>query len=140
MPKQIKTEDLVNGVVKMKVENGASNKTILDFLMNNLGYGQSYSYEVMREARKKIQEIWDKNAEAHLEEAKAHLEELYENAIRKKDMKLALQVRQELNKLMGLYSPEKLDITSNGQTISEIKIIEIRNEQKPGAEDNTGVQ
>jgi hypothetical protein len=140
MPKQIKTEDLVNGVVKMKVENGASNKTILDFLMNNLGYGQSYAYEVMREARKKIQEIWDKNAEAHLEEAKAHLEELYENAIRRKDMKLALQVRQELNKLMGLYSPEKLDITSNGQTISEIKIIEIRNEQKPGAEDNTGVQ
>lgn len=140
MPKQIKTEDLVNGVVKMKVENGASNKTILDFLMNNLGYGQSYAYEVMREARKKIQEIWDKNAEAHLEEAKAHLEELYENAIRKKDMKLALQVRQELNKLMGLYSPEKLDITSNGQTISEIKIIEIRNEQKPGAEDNTGIQ
>jgi hypothetical protein len=140
MPKQIKTEDLVNGVVKMKVENGASNKTILDFLMNNLGYGQSYAYEVMRDARKKIQEIWDKNAEAHLEEAKAHLEELYENAIRKKDMKLALQVRQELNKLMGLYSPEKLDITSNGQTISEIKIIEIRNEQKPGAEDNTGVQ
>jgi len=140
MPKQIKTEDLVNGVVKMKVEKGASNKTILDFLMNDLGYGQSYAYEVMREARKKIQEIWDKNAEAHLEEAKAHLEELYENAIRKKDMKLALQVRQELNKLMGLYSPEKLDITSNGQTISEIKIIEIRNEQKPGAEDNTGVQ
>jgi hypothetical protein len=140
MPKQIKTEDLVNGVVKMKVEKGASNKTILDFLMNNLGYGQSYAYEVMREARKKIQEIWDKNAEAHLEEAKAHLEELYENAIRKKDMKLALQVRQELNKLMGLYSPEKLDITSNGQTISEIKIIEIRNEQKPGAEDNTSVQ
>jgi len=140
MPKQIKTEDLVNGVVKMKVENGASNKTILDFLMNDLGYGQSYAYEVMREARKKIQEIWDKNAEAHLEEAKAHLEELYENAIRRKDMKLALQVRQELNKLMGLYSPEKLDITSNGQTISEIKIIEIRNEQKPGAEDNTSVQ
>jgi hypothetical protein len=128
MPKQIKTEDLVNGVVKMKVENGASNKTILDFLMNNLGYGQSYAYEVMRDARKKIQEIWDKNAEAHLEEAKAHLEELYENAIRKKDMKLALQVRQELNKLMGLYSPEKLDITSNGQTISEIKIIEVKSE------------
>lgn len=140
MPKQIKTEDLVNAIVKMKVENGASNKTILDFLMNNLEYKQSYAYEIMREARKKIQEIWDKNAEAHLEESKAQLEELYETAIRKKDMKLALQVRQELNKLMGLYSPDKLDITSGGKTISEIKIIEIRNEQKPGAEDNTGIQ
>lgn len=140
MPKQIKTEDLVNGVVKMRVENGASNKTILDFLQNDLGYGQSYAYEILREARKKIQEIWDKNAEAHLEESKGQLEELYEVAIRRKDMKLALQIRQELNKLMGLYSPDKVDITSNGQTISEIKIIEIRNEQKPGNEDNTGIQ
>lgn len=140
MPKQVKTEDLINGIVKMRVENGASNKTILDFLQNDLGYGQSYAYEIMREARKKIQEIWDKNAEAHLEESKGQLEELYEVAIRKKDMKLALQIRQELNKLMGLYSPDKVDITSNGQTISEIKIIEIRNEQKPGTEDNTGIQ
>jgi hypothetical protein len=129
MPKQIKTEDLINGIVKMRVENGASNKTILDFLQNDLGYGQSYSYEIIREARKRIQEIWDRNAEAHLEESKGQLEELYENAIRKKDMKLALQVRQELNKLMGLYSPDKLDITSNGKEITEIKLIQIKSKE-----------
>lgn len=111
MPKQIKTEELINGLVKMKVEKGATNKTMLDFLMNDMGYGQSYSYEVMREARKKIQEIWDKNAEGHLEESKAQLEEMYERAYSKKDYKLALQIRQELNKLMGLYSAEKIDIT-----------------------------
>ena len=95
----------------MKVENGATNKTMLDFLMNDMGYGQSYSYEVMREARKRIQEIWDKNAEGHLEESKAQLEEMHERAYSKKDYKLALQIRQELNKLMGLYSAEKIDIT-----------------------------
>ena len=111
MPKQIKTEELINGLVKMKVENGATNKTMLDFLMNDMGYGQSYSYEVMREAGKRIQEIWDKNAEGHLEESKAQLEEMYERAYSKKDYKLALQIRQELNKLMGLYSAEKIDIT-----------------------------
>jgi len=111
MPKQVKTEDLINGIVKMKVENGASNKTILDFLMNDLGYGQSYAYEMIKEARKKIQEIWDKNAEAHLEEAKGQLEEMYEIAIKKKEYKLALQIRQELNKLMGLYEAEKINLT-----------------------------
>jgi hypothetical protein len=138
MPKQVKTEDLINGIVKMRVENGASNKTILDFLQNDLGYGQSYAYEVIREARKRIQEIWDRNAEAHLEESKGQLEELYENAIRKKDMKLALQVRQELNKLMGLYSPDKLDITSNGKEITEIKLIQIKSKEdlKDGGTDD----
>lgn len=140
MPKQIKTEDLINTIVKMRVENGASNKTILDFLQTDLGYGQSYAYEILKDVRKRIQLIWDKNAEAHLEESKGQLEELYEGAIRRKDMKLALNIRQELNKLMGLYSPNKVDITSNGQTISEIKIIEITNEQKPGNQDDTSLQ
>lgn len=111
MPKQLKTEELVNGLVKMRVENGASNKTILDFLQNDMGYGQTYAYELLKEARKRIQKIWDSNAEAHLEESKGQLEELYESALRKKDMKLALQIRQELNKLMGLYEAEKINLT-----------------------------
>jgi hypothetical protein len=111
MPKQIKTEDLVNNIVKMKVEKGASNKTILDFLQNDLEYGQTYAYEILKAARKRIQEIWDKNAEAHLEESKGQLEELYEEAIRNKNMKLALQIRQELNRLMGLYAAEKIELS-----------------------------
>jgi hypothetical protein len=111
MPKQFKTEDLINGIVKMRIENGASNKTILDFLMNDLGYKQSYAYELLKDARKLIQEIWDKNAEAHLEEAKGQLEDMYQVAITKKEYKLALQIRQELNKLMGLYEAEKINLT-----------------------------
>jgi alkaline phosphatase len=95
----------------MRIENGASNKTILDFLMNDLGYKQSYAYELLKDARKLIQEIWDKNAEAHLEEAKGQLEDMYQVAITKKEYKLALQIRQELNKLMGLYEAEKINLT-----------------------------
>jgi len=111
MPKQYKTEDLVNSVVKMKVEKGASNKTILDFLQNDLGYKETMSYLILKSARNKIQQIWDKNAEAHLEEAKAHLEELLERAFKDKNYKLALAVRQEMNKLMGLYQAEKIDLS-----------------------------
>jgi hypothetical protein len=111
MPKQYKIDDLINGIVKMKVENAASNKTILDFLMNDLGYKQSTAYQFMKQARLRIQEIWDKNAESHLEESKAQLEELMETAVRQKNYKLALNIRQELNKLMGLYAAEKIDFS-----------------------------
>jgi hypothetical protein len=111
MPKQYKTDELINAIVKMRVENGATNKTILDFLQNDLGYKTTYSYELLKQARSRIQEIWDKNAEAHLEESKGQLEELYETAIRQNNYKLALQVRQEINKLMGLYAAEKVDLT-----------------------------
>jgi len=118
MPKNIKTEDLINSVVKMKVENGASNKTILDFLQNDLEYGQTYSYEILKEARKKIQQIWDNNAEAHLEESKGQLEELYEDAIRNKNHKLALEIRKEMNRLMGLYAAEKIELSGELKSIN----------------------
>ena len=126
MPKNFKTDDIINGIVKMKVEKGASNKTILDFLQDDLGYKQTYSYELLGLARKRIQEIWDKNAEAHLEEAKGQLEDMLESSIRQKNMKLALEIRKEINKLMGLYGAEKIDITSNGKEITEIKLIQIK--------------
>lgn len=118
MPKNIKTEDLINSIVKMKVERGASNKTILDFLQNDLEYGQTYSYELLKEARKRIQYIWDRNAEAHLEESKAQLEELYEDAIRNKNHKLALEIRKEMNRLMGLYAAEKIELSGELKSIN----------------------
>lgn len=111
MAKLYKTEDIINNIIKMKIEKGASNKTILEFLQNELGYKMTMSYDLMREARKRIQVIWDKNYEAHLEEAKGQLEEMLEKAFKDKNLKLALSVRQELNKLMGLYQAEKIDIT-----------------------------
>lgn len=138
MPKNFKTDDIINGIVKMKVEKGASNKTILDFLQDDLGYKQTYSYELLGLARKRIQEIWDKNAEAHLEEAKGQLEDMLENSIRQKNMKLALEIRKEINKLMGLYGAEKIDITSNGKEITEIKLIQIKSKDdlKDGGTDD----
>lgn len=118
MPKQVKTEDLINSIVKMKVEKGASNKTILDFLQNDLEYGQTYSYEILKEARKRIQIIWDRNAEAHLEESKAQLEELYEDAIKSRNNKLALEIRKEMNRLMGLYAAEKIELSGELKSIN----------------------
>lgn len=126
MPKELKTIDLINSIVSMKVEKGASNKTILDFLQNDLEYGQTYAYEILREARKKIQEIWDKNAEAHLEESKGQLEELYEDAIRNKNSKLALEIRKEMNRLMGLYAAEKIELSGELKAIN-INIIKTDN-------------
>jgi len=111
MSKLYKTDDIINSIVRMKVEKGASNKTILEFLQNDLGYKNSMAYDLLRDARKRIQLIWDKNYEAHLEESKGQLEEMLEKAFKDKNMKLALAIRQELNKMMGLYQAEKVDIT-----------------------------
>lgn len=111
MPRQVKTEDIVNALVKMKVEKNLSNKTILDFCMNELGYKQSYAYELLQKARAKVDEIWKEHTEYHLQESKAQLESMLEGASRRGDWKLALEIRKEINKLCGLYASEKLDIS-----------------------------
>jgi len=131
MPKNLKTEEIIDALVKMRIEKNASNKTILDFLQKELKYKASYSYELLQLARKKIQEVYTRNIEEHFEEAKGQLEGMLERASKRGDYKLSLQIRQELNKLLGLYSPEKIDLTSGGEKITEIKLIQVNKDEKP---------
>lgn len=115
---QYKKEDIIDSIVKMRTQDMAATKTIIrDYLMGQLGYGQTYAYELLKEARKKIIEYYDATNEASLEEAIGQLEEMAENAKSQKNYKLAFNIRQELSKIQGHYK-DKIDITTNGQSIS----------------------
>jgi uncharacterized protein (DUF1015 family) len=122
-----KKEDIIDAIVKMRIEKGASTKTIIqEFLMTELGYKQSYSYQLLQEARGKIVELYDTQNKELANEALGHLESMYEDAIKGKNMKLALDIRKEISKMTGLYAAQKVDITSGGEVITEIKLIQIK--------------
>jgi activator of 2-hydroxyglutaryl-CoA dehydratase len=123
-----KKEDLIDAVVKMRVEKMASNKTILEFLKNEIGYKQTYAYEILKEAREKIREIYKLENTAHLEEAIGQLEEMAEDAKKSKNYKLAFEIRKELSKISGHYT-EKIEL--NGQIDHKVTIIKLN-----GPEDN----
>ena len=107
-----KKEDIIDAVVKMRIEKGASSKTIIqEFLMAQLGYKISYSYVIYQEARQKIVELYNTQNHELANEALGQLESMLEDALRQKNMKLALEVRKEMSKLTGLYSPEKIDLS-----------------------------
>lgn len=107
-----KKEDIIDAVVKMRIEKGASSKTIIqDFLMGQLGYKISYSYVIYQEARQKIVELYNTQNHELANEALGQLESMLEDALRQKNMKLALEIRKEMSKLTGLYSPEKIDLS-----------------------------
>jgi hypothetical protein len=121
-----KKEDIIDAIVKMRIEKGSSTKTIIqNFLMGELGYKQSYSYQLLQEARTKIVELYDTQNKELANEALGHLESMYEDAIKGKNMKMALDIRKEISKLTGLYAAEKVDITSAGAPITEIKLIQV---------------
>lgn len=122
-----KKEDIIDAIVKMRIEKGASTKTIIqEFLMGELGYKQSYSYDLLQEARVKIVSLYDTQNKQLANEALGHLESMYEDAIKSKNSKLALEIRKEISKLTGLYAASKVDITSGGEPITEIKLIQIK--------------
>lgn len=126
-----KREDIINAIIKMRIEEMATTKTIIDFLMNDLHYGQTYAYELVKDSREKIKKLYDTNNIAVLEEALAHLEEMLEAAKREKNRKMQLEVRKEINKLLGLYAAEKVEVSGQVQ-IQTIKLKEIKKDDGTG--------
>jgi hypothetical protein len=106
-----KREDILNSIIKMRIERGCSTKTIIeDFLKGELGYKTTYAYQLYREARDKITQIYQTEAVNAINEQVGRLEALYERAIKDGNRKLALDIAKEINKLCGLYAAEKIDL------------------------------
>jgi hypothetical protein len=119
-----KKEDIINAIISMRTEKMATTKTILDFLMDDIGYGQTYSYQLIKESREKIIEIYDANNVSKVEEAMAQLETMLQRSYQKSDYKLSYNIRQELNKLQGLYAAQKIEHSGEiGIQGIDIKII-----------------
>jgi len=135
MPRKItkskyKKEDIINSIISMRVEKMATTKTILDFLINELGYGQTYAYELISESRDKIVEIYNQKNGPKVEEAVAQLEAMLEGASTRKDYKLAFNIRQDISKLKGLYVDRvelSGDLTHHIPDV--IKLIEVKRDE-----------
>lgn len=113
-------QQIVSALVKMRVEKFATTKTMLDFLMKDLGYGQTYSYELINQSKEKIQEIFKEEHEQSFSNAIARLEEMIETT---KNEKMRLEAQKELNKLLGLHKPQKIDLTSDGSQLIPQEVI-----------------
>lgn len=96
-------EDIIQALVKARLEKGLSTNSMVRLCMDEFGYAQSYSYELVREARMKIAEVYKEWNIVALEESIADLEEQREIARQAKDRKLYLEISKELNKIKGLY-------------------------------------
>lgn len=126
-----KKRDILDAIIKLRIEGGKSTKWIVDeYLMRDLGYKISYSYDLLKEARDEIVKIYDKQNEALANEALGQLEAMYQVAIGTGERKLALEILKEKNKLTGVYAAEKVDLTSGGEKLTTIKLIEIKKDDE----------
>lgn len=113
-------EDIIMALVKMRVEKFATTKTMLEFLMNQIGYAQTYSYELIKISKSRINEIFKEEHEESFHNAMARLEEIIESS---KNEKVRLEAQKEMNKLLGLHKPQRVDVTSNGKDLQIGEVI-----------------
>ena len=122
----ISHDDIVKELVDLKIKERASNYTLLEHLSSKYGLKQGQCYIYIANMRDYIAEIYKKDALAEIETAKIQLEKMMEEAKIANNRKLELEIRKEINKLLGLYASEKIDVTSGGESISNIEIKIIR--------------
>lgn len=118
--KKYDREFLVAKVAMMRIK-GKSTHFILDFLMQEVKMSRKIAYEILLSAQNYIMEQTNEDTKVAFAEAIHRLEQLYESG----DTKIRLDVLKEMNKLRGLYAAQKVDITSEGKAITEIKLIQV---------------
>lgn len=121
-PEEVKKGDkdmIINALIKMRVEKFASKKTMLEFLMGQLKYGQTFAYELINEANQKIVEMFKEEHEQSFANAVARLEEIIETTT---DRKMRMEAIREMNKLLGIARPQRIDVTTNGKDLNTISI------------------
>lgn len=115
-------QNVVNECVKLRIE-GMSTYNLLEHLSNKYDIGRPTGYQILQDAQKIVVEIQMNDIENAYYDSLSRLEELYESA--GQDRRLKLNIQQEINKLRGLYEPQKVDVTSNGESITQIKLIQV---------------
>jgi hypothetical protein len=122
--KKYDREYLVAKIAMMRIK-GKSTHSILEFLMETVGMSRKIAYDVLGDAQKYIMEQTNEDTKVAFAEAIHRLEEIYEGG----NDKVRLDVLKEMNKLRGLYAAQKVDITSAGEAITEIKLIQVNKKE-----------
>ena len=117
--KKYDRELLITKVAMMRIK-GKSTHTLLEYLMGTIGMSRKIAYEILSDVQKYIMEMTDNDISKALSNAIQRLEELFENGTNKEK----LEVQKELNKLMGLYAAQKVEV-SGSVSIETIKLVEV---------------
>lgn len=120
-----KKEDLIDKLIHMRIKEGKTRQEIFAYLRDELGYAKQTAYEYMKWSREETEERSLQLFGKDLGEDIDRFENLYSQAMKDGNYKLAKEHLIEISKLKGHYI-ERKDVTTGGKPIDEIKIIHIK--------------
>jgi hypothetical protein len=117
-----KRGDLVDSIIKMRIDKGMSRLSILNFLKEELKLSQPYAYELIADASKEFDQRAVQNFGKDIKEDIERFEKLYEDAIKNKNHKEARELLKEISKIKGHYV-ERVELSGSIEhTIQIIKL------------------
>jgi predicted Zn-dependent protease len=105
-----KKNDLIDSIIRMRIDKGMTRVNILDCLQKDLGLSKSYSYELMADASKEFDNRSIQNFGKDIKEDIERFEMLYQKAVLGGNMKEAREVLKEISKLKGHYT-ERIELS-----------------------------
>lgn len=115
-PMKVDNAKVIQEIINLKTKKGFSATGLVEYLKETYDLSSTRVYELIKQAREEMGEVYQKLNEKVLEDAILLLESMRQKALGEGNDKLALEIQKELNKINQLYI-QKLDITSGGEKI-----------------------
>ncbi|CAB4154457.1 hypothetical protein UFOVP648_7 [uncultured Caudovirales phage] len=123
-----KREDIINQIIKKRINDGWTNLMIMDWIVDELKYTKVYAYELMGDSRKEIDERSIINFGDDLKTDIERFEKLYKDAIEQNNTNLAKDILRDIGKLKGHYV-ERQQVTHQLE-LTTVKLIEIQSDDR----------
>lgn len=98
-----KTKDVIDAIMKLRIEKGLSRPSILEWLINEMKLTKNNAQRVLNEANKKFDEIAIQRFGNDIKEDIERFEALYEKAVKNNETREAREILKEISKLKGHY-------------------------------------
>ena len=114
MMADISKEKIIEELIYLRCNKGYSSTSLVSYLKETHGYAQSRAYDLIREAREQMGEIYNELNGDALKDSILFLENMKQSALGQGETKLALDIQKELNKVNQLYV-QKMEIEVKGE-------------------------
>lgn len=109
MPKSYAVMEKVDMIMDWIVKDGLETRVIVDRLMNDYGYGKTYAYRLVKEARKTFIEYRKETIVDELMELRLEWERLYHLMLKKGNYKQAIKALENMTKMSGGFT-QKIEV------------------------------
>lgn len=96
-------QKVIEEIVLLRCKKAYSSTSLVQYLKDTYNINQSRAYELIRDARIVMGEIYEEVNKESLKDSILFMENLRQDALKSGNQKLALEIQKELNKVNQLY-------------------------------------